>query len=236
MNYNILGTGSSGNCIIVNDSIMLDCGLTYKKIKSYLKNIKLIFISHSHQDHLLPTTIKQIAYNYPTIKFVYNIEDLQITNILVSNGILAKNCYGILQDEWFDLGICKIKLEELYHDVLNSACHLDINGKKLLYVTDTSRVEHINAKNYDTYLIENNYNEDILQKHLETANDNERFYLSRTMNTHLSKGACDEFLMKNMCDNSKFEYIHLSKYNNTENGDYIIKKGENHEGNMETNR
>lgn len=48
LDYNILGTGSSGNCIIVNDNIMLDCGLTYAKIKPYLKKIKLIFISHRH--------------------------------------------------------------------------------------------------------------------------------------------------------------------------------------------
>ena len=46
MKYNIIGTGSSGNCVIVNDNIMLDCGLNYKKIKPYLRYIKLIFISH----------------------------------------------------------------------------------------------------------------------------------------------------------------------------------------------
>ena len=46
MKYEILGTGSSGNCVILNKSIMLDCGLTYKQVKQYLKDTKLIFISH----------------------------------------------------------------------------------------------------------------------------------------------------------------------------------------------
>lgn len=46
MRYEILGSSSKGNSIIVEDKIMLDCGLAYSKIKSRLKNVKLIFISH----------------------------------------------------------------------------------------------------------------------------------------------------------------------------------------------
>ena len=48
MSYEIISTGSKGNCIVVNNNILLDIGVPYKKIKSYLKDIKLIFISHRH--------------------------------------------------------------------------------------------------------------------------------------------------------------------------------------------
>lgn len=159
---------------------------------------------------MLPTTIRKIAYNYPTIKFVYNIEDLQITNILVSNGILAKNCYGINQYEWFNLGICKIKLEELYHDVLNSACHLEINDKRLLYVTDTSRVDHIIAKNYDTYLVEANYHskEELERKIKEAEEKGEFTHLRRVLYTHLCEEDCIDWLKENMGDNSEYTFIH----------------------------
>lgn len=159
---------------------------------------------------MLPTTIRKIAYNYPTIKFVYNIEDLKITNILVSNGILAKNCYGILQNEWFDLGICKIKLEELFHDVLNSCCHLEIDGKKLLYVTDTARVDHISAKNYDTYLIEANYHsrEELERKIQEAEEKGEFTHLRRVLYTHLCEEDCIDWLKENMGDNSEYCFIH----------------------------
>lgn len=47
MRYNIIASGSSGNCIIVEDFLALDMGISYKKIQKYLKQIKLIFISHS---------------------------------------------------------------------------------------------------------------------------------------------------------------------------------------------
>jgi hypothetical protein len=48
MPYEILSTGSKGNCIIVNNNILLDCGIPYKNVKQYLKDIKIIFISHRH--------------------------------------------------------------------------------------------------------------------------------------------------------------------------------------------
>jgi len=176
---------------------------------------------------LLPTTIKQIAYNYPTIKFVYNIEDLQITNILVSNGILTKNCYGIKQYEWFNLGICKIKLEELYHDVLNSACHLEIDGKRLLYVTDTSRVDHIIAKNYDTYLVEANYHsKEELERKIQEAEEKGKYtHLIRVLNTHLFEGDAIDWLKTQMGDNSIYEFIHQHVDKNIE------KEGKENENN-----
>ena len=59
MKYNIIGSSSEGNCIIVEDVLMLDCGIIYNKIKKYLPKVKLIFISHIHFDHLLPTAIKK---------------------------------------------------------------------------------------------------------------------------------------------------------------------------------
>lgn len=210
MTYNILGTGSSGNCIIIENNIMLDCGLSYKKIKSYLKNIKLIFISHRHTDHLLPTTIKQIAYNFPTIKFVYNENDYYIFDILFNNGVDIRNMYCIKQNSWYDAGICKIKIEELKHDVLNSACHLEINGKKLLYVTDTSSVNHIQALNYDTYLIEANYHsrEEIEQRIKEAEEKGEFTHLKRVLYTHLCEEDCIDWLKDNMSNKSEYCFIH----------------------------
>lgn len=48
MTYEIVSSSSKGNCIIVENFLMLDIGVSYKKIKDKLKDIKLIFISHSH--------------------------------------------------------------------------------------------------------------------------------------------------------------------------------------------
>lgn len=63
MKYEILGSSSKGNSIILENKLLLDCGVSYAKLKHYLKNIKLIFISHVHKDHLLPTTISLPVIN-----------------------------------------------------------------------------------------------------------------------------------------------------------------------------
>lgn len=48
MPYEIILSGSQGNCIVLNNNIILDVGVPYKKIEQRLKNIKVIFISHRH--------------------------------------------------------------------------------------------------------------------------------------------------------------------------------------------
>ena len=216
MNYNIIGSSSKGNCIIVEDVLMLDCGVTYTKIKQYLSKVKLIFISHVHKDHLLPTTIKKIAYNYPTIKFLTGSEE--VVEMLYIQGIHPNNIYILKSGKKYDLGLLKVKLEELHHDVSNYALKWELNGKKGLYVVDTSKIDHIKAKNYDLYLIESNYNEELLNNHIQECvdnedNENKLYYLNRVERVHLSDTQCNDFLIQNMGQNSIYEKIHKSSYN-----------------------
>ena len=48
MTYEIISSSSKGNCIIVNKYFALDMGIPYSKIKPYLKDLRVVFISHSH--------------------------------------------------------------------------------------------------------------------------------------------------------------------------------------------
>lgn len=220
MKYNIIGSSSSGNAIIIEDFLLLDCGVSYKKLKQYLSKIKIIFISHSHTDHLCKKTIEQINYNYPNMKYV--IGSKSVCAKLNDCNVAKKNIYLLSSNKWYDLGALKIKLEHLYHDVDNYGIHFNIDSKKGIYFTDTSKASHITAKNYDLYLVENNYQQEILEEHIKNCEDrNQLMYLYRVMDTHLSKSDCDDFLIKNMGENSTFEYLHKSKFNNTENGEMI---------------
>ena len=214
MKYEIIGSSSKGNCIIVEDFLMLDCGVSYKSIKGKLSKIKLIFISHSHSDHLNKKTIKQIVFNYPTIKFITSSVD--VVKELALLKINYKNVFIPDELKLYDLGIIKIKTERLYHDVPNYCLKWEYKEKKGLYVVDTNRIDHIDAKNYDLYLIESNYKEDILQKHIddvsrETIGD--LIYLTRVPETHLSYEKANDFLINNMGENSRFDYLHQSEYN-----------------------
>ena len=212
MNYNVLGSSSKGNSILVEDFLLLDCGVSYKKLKPYLSKIKLIFISHEHSDHLNKKTIKQIVYNYPTIKFVTGSSG--VAKELALQKANYKNVYILDWGKKYDLGAIKVKLDYLYHDVQNYALHWEYKGKKGLYAVDTCRIDQIEAKNYDLYLIEANYKEELLEYHKQNCiDDNQLFYLNRVDSTHLSWEKANDFLINNMGDNSEYQYIHQSNYN-----------------------
>ena len=213
MKYEIISSSSKGNCTIVEDFLMLDCGVSYSKIKPYLNKIKVIFISHHHRDHLLPSTIKKIAYNYPTIKFITG--SIDVVDILIKNNVSKKNAYLIqyVQD-WYCLGSLICSIEHLYHDVENYALKFIINGKKGIYIVDTENVDNIEAEDYDLFLIESNYNEELLNKHIQECEDaNMLYYLQRAKKTHLSDKKCNSFLIENMGSSSEYCYLHQSSYN-----------------------
>lgn len=212
MKYFIIGSGSTGNCIILEDKIMLDCGVAYSKIKPFLPTIKLIFISHIHSDHLNSTAVKHIAYNYPNVKFICGNTD--VIAKLVKCGVAKQNIFYLKKDKWYGLGLCKVKLEELTHDVPNHALKCEIKGKKMIYIVDTSNVKNIKAKDYDLYLIESNYREDILKQHIRECEDKDKlYYLNRVPYTHLSYEQANAFLIENMGTNSFYQYVHTSSYN-----------------------
>lgn len=212
MNYEILNSGSDGNCIVINGFFMIDCGLSYKRIKDILKNIKLIFISHCHQDHLNKITIKRIAYEKPTMKFVVGSTDL--IDMLLDCGVKSSNIFASTSNKWFDLGMIKIRLERTEHDVPNHLCKFEINNKFGIYIVDTNRVDNIKAKNYDLFLIEANYMEKVLEKNKQEIDESGEYdHLYRVENTHLSYEQANAFLVENMGHNSTYEYIHRSKLN-----------------------
>lgn len=218
MNFEIIGSSSQGNCIVVDGFLMLDCGVSYSKIKRKIKDVKIIFISHIHKDHLLPSTIKQIAYYRPNIKYICSSSD--VLTKLTNCGVPRKNIFYLKCDKWYSLGGIKIKMERVVHDVENALLKWEYRKMYGIYITDTSNVDNIEAKNYDMYFIESNYREDIYKRHLdECFDEGMKKYLKRVPETHLSNEQANDFLIKNMGDKSQYVYIHESDYNYEERED-----------------
>lgn len=204
MNYKIINTGSDGNCTIVNEVIAIDCGVSYKKLSPYVKDLKLVFISHIHTDHFNKTTVKKLAKNRPTLRFAvgdYLVEDL------LDCGVDRNNIDVIKPNNTYNYGTFQIRPVKLYHDVQNMGIKLFMNEKRLFYATDTKTLDGIEAKNYDVYLVEGNYeNEEELHKRAYNE-----AYEERVKNTHLSREYTSEWLLKNMGDNSTYEFMHQHK-------------------------
>lgn len=212
MDYQIIGTGSKGNCIILDKQIMLDCGVSYKELEPYLKDIKAIFISHIHKDHLLPSTIKKISFNYPLIKFITGSKP--VIAKLSKCGVKNNNILYLKTNRIYDLRLFQCEVIKLVHDTLNYGLKLKYKGQKIIYIIDTANVDGIEAKNYDLYLIEANYKEDVLEQHKKQKDSNFEYdYMYRVKDTHLSYEQAISFLTQNMGNNSRYELLHQSEYN-----------------------
>lgn len=48
MQYEIINSGSDGNAIVINKEILLDIGVSFKKLQPYYRKLKCVFISHIH--------------------------------------------------------------------------------------------------------------------------------------------------------------------------------------------
>lgn len=209
MNYKIIASGSTGNATVLGSGILIDCGVSYKALEKAIPVIKLVLLTHIHGDHFNKTTITRLAKERPTLRFgccdwlVYD---------LIGCGVNAKNIDVYKIGKWYDYRAFSVSPVNLYHDVPNCGYRVQIQGDKAIYMTDTVTVEGIQAKDYDLYLIEANYiEEEIQEKIREKEANNEYCYERRVLYTHLSKEQCDEFLLENMGDNSKYEYMHQHK-------------------------
>ena len=45
---NIINSGSDGNAVIIYKTILIDCGVSFKKIRPFLKDLKIVLLTHIH--------------------------------------------------------------------------------------------------------------------------------------------------------------------------------------------
>lgn len=208
MIYKILQSGSDGNCTILNDSIAIDLGISYRKLGEYAKKIKLVLLTHIHTDHFNVTAIKKLIAEHPKVKFVC----LKHLVPELIKCVPERAIYVLEPNKLYDLGICKLSAFNLTHDVPNNGWRIVIGKEKCIYATDTTDLRGITAKGYDLYLIEGNYEpEEILQRINQKRLNGEYAYEIRAMQNHLSIQQCNEFLQNNMKETSEFVYMHQHK-------------------------
>lgn len=209
MNYKIINSGSDGNAVLIEEFILIDCGISFQKIKEYYKKIKIILLTHIHQDHFNKKTISRLAIERPTLRFAcckWLVEEL------VKCGVNKKNIDVLQIGKIYNYNTFKVTPIKAYHDVPNCGYRIFINNKKCLYITDTKTLDGIKATNYDLYLVEANYEVEELKSRIEEKRNNGEYtYESRVEYTHLSKEQTDEFLLENMSKNSIYEYLHQHK-------------------------
>ena len=208
----IISTGSKGNAVLLDNHILIDCGVSYCRLSAYADKIKYIFLTHQHSDHLNTSTLRRLCTEHPSIKIIYN-------GYLA--GALYKDCADFIYTssfiteprKWYRIRNITFECEMLVHDVPNCAWKIFIKTDKgtfrVIYATDTNSLEHIRAIEYELYLIEANYDKDEIVKRMkEKIACGGYMYEDRVLRTHLSKQQADEWLYKNMGGQSSFIYMH----------------------------
>jgi len=206
MNYKIVSSCSTGNAVILRDIILIDCGVTFRRLEKYYKKLKLVLLTHIHSDHFKKATIKKLAKERPTLRFACC---KWLLKPLLECGVLRKNIDVLEIGIRYDYKIFKVVALKLYHDVPQCGYRVLFDDYKAIYMTDTKTVEGISANNYDLYLIEANYDEDEIQERIKQKQKECQFvYEFRAKENHLSKQQASEFLLENMGENSEYVFMH----------------------------
>lgn len=221
MKISVLGSGSSGNCIYVENSnkgFLIDAGLSgrdiekrLEKIGTTISNVDAIIITHDHSDHIRGAGILSRRHRIPLF-----IEEKSYN--------AAKNVLGEIPEVQFFKGESTIEISGLHvetipteHDAAASVCLFVRNSKKSLGIfTDLGRINDsvksvfpfldaaVLEFNYDTKMLENGPYPGFLKRRISGDKG------------HLSNNDASTFVKHFMGSQLKRLFlVHLSEHNNT---------------------
>lgn len=210
LKYDIISTGSQGNAVIINDIVLIDCGVSYKMLKPYVDNLKLVLLTHIHSDHFNKRTLRLLSQNRPTLRFGCG---KWLVEALVSCGVNKCNITVYEFDKMYCYGACNVIAVPLVHNVPNCGYKLHFaDSGKMIYATDTNNLNGITAYHYDLYLIEANYEDEIIQDKIKQKKAaGEYAYEYQVLHNHLSKAKCDDFIYRNIGPNGIYVYMHCHR-------------------------
>lgn len=217
MTYNIISTGSKGNAVIINGNILIDCGVAFKKIKPYIKDLRLVLLTHIHSDHFNPATVRALHRERPGLRWgccEWMIEPL-------INAEVSTRCIDVLQPHikvysalYRGLGV--VRAEYTPHDVPNCAWHIMTKEQEhIFYATDCGTLDGIEAKNYDLYMIEANHTKAEIEALIAEKQAAGAFaYEVRAAQNHLSQEQAIDWLAENAGPNSRYVFLHQHEEKN----------------------
>ena len=202
--YNVLSSGSKGNCVVYHNTIAVDMGIPYSMIKEYQNSLQIVLLTHIHCDHFNDSTIKKLAFERPTLRFACG-------EFLADRLEGVKNVDILEAGKIYDYGAFKISPIVLYHDVPNFGFRIFKGNHKTIHATDTCHLEGITAKNYSLYCVESNYNEDTIFDSIKIKQSKGEFaYQTGAINSHLSEQQARDFIFKNKGEHSEVIRLHES--------------------------
>lgn len=207
MKLKVLGSGSSGNCYVLEDSkgklLILECGLPFEQILNgidyRIDDVIGCVITHSHGDHA-----KSIMDMYSNGIYIY-----------ASRGTIGefpdiRMCIYVKHAEPFNVGEFRINPFDAIHDT-PEPLNFIINHAEMgtmAFITDNGDV-NVKLAGINHWLIEANHDEEFLKR-----SEMKDFMKNRITDNHLSIGQAVGIIGEN--DRSQLRNIvlcHLSETN-----------------------
>lgn len=205
--YNIISTGSDGNATILEDFVLIDCGVPYKALEPYVSKLKLVLLTHIHSDHFKKQTIKRLAAERPTLRFGCC---RWLVPPLLAAGVPERQIDVLEPRTMYGYGLCNVIPFMLMHNVPNCGYKVHFPTGKAIYATDTNNMNGVQALGYDLYLIEANYKDEEIKTKIEEKKAAGQYaYELQVLKNHLSEAKCNDFLARNMQANSVYVPMHV---------------------------
>lgn len=193
--FKIIGTGSSGNCFLLDSSIMIDCGLPYSRIKNEIKDVKYVLLTHIHGDHFNETTLRKLSLNDDIVFYCGDWLKSKLLNVIGDISKINVISFGDIITLSTKTSFTMVKS---YHDVENCGYRFMKDGYKHFHITDTNTLQGIKALNYDSASIECNHEINKALEIIKESEEKEEFsHLKGAVNSHLSVDKVIKFCKQN---------------------------------------
>jgi phosphoribosyl 1,2-cyclic phosphodiesterase len=208
MDINVIASGSSGNCILIDDGasqIMLDCGVPYSsliKAGIAMSNVDGVLISHEHGDHvsLHHKFAKRMIPMYSSAGTIQFITDRTTTNF--------GTYFAMRHGKAYRIGGWIVTPFDVRHDAVEPfgfVCQSMTTGEKVCYFVDSAVVQW-SFSGVTHWLVECNH---LTEKVQEMEND---YLRRRILRSHMSMENLIKFF--NDIDLSEAKEIHLLHLSN----------------------
>ena len=209
----VISSESKGNAVLYG-SVLVDCGVSFSKLKPYIQQIQLVLLTHAH--HLNVRTLQMLQKARPAVRI--GTPEYLLSELSGLDNIDIYQVGGL-----YDYGRFQVSPVKLYHDKPNVGYRIfiyegsEVSGQrpapyKILHCTDTATLEGITAKGYDLYAIEHNYDEEKAQRAIEEARAKGRYcHAVGSIKTHLSWQQAREFIEANRKEDSQILELHKSE-------------------------